>query len=164
MTDAADIRRAVERDGLRGFARRCGCPVAAVQRLVKRGAYPERGPHGEAMRAAVVEGLAESEAEPAASPEAGGGPAVPEVPERFAATLRFLAGAPVPEDFDRMAFIQSWMWQLRNAVERDGPRLMAAPNDDPDLDRFLVKVALETLARDCDYELGPVSLTPLEAP
>ncbi len=32
------------------------------------------------------------EAEPAASPEAGGGPAVPEIPERFAATLRFLAG------------------------------------------------------------------------
>ena len=157
MTDAADIRRAVERDGLRGFARRCGCPVAAVQRLVKRGAYPERGPHGEAMRAAVVEGLAESEAEPAASPEAGASPAVPEVPEvpeRFAATLRFLAGAPAPEDFDRMAFILPWMLQLRNAVERDGPRLMAAPNDDPTLDCILVNVALETLARDCGYMLG----------
>ena len=95
MTDAADIRRAVERDGLRGFARRCGCPVAAVQRLVKRGAYPERGPHGEAMRAAVVEGLAESEAEPAASPEAGASPAVPEVPERFAATARFVTSPPM---------------------------------------------------------------------
>ena len=105
-------------------------------------------------RAAVAEALAE----PAASPEAGGGPAVPEVPERFAATLRFLAGAPAPEDFDRMAFIQSWMLQLRNAVERDGPRLMAAPNDDPTLDFFLVEVALDTLARDCGYmlrELGP---------
>ena len=92
-------------------------------------------------------------AEPEAAgpgPEAGG---VPAVPERYAATLRFLAGAPVPEDFDRMAFIQSWMWQLRNAVERDGPRLMAAPNDDPTLDCFLVKVALDTLARDCGYSL-----------
>ena len=131
MTDAADIRRAVERDGLRGFARRCGCPVAAVQRLVKRGAYPERGPHGEAMRAAVVEGLAESEAEPAAKRDAGGGPAMPEVPERFAATLRFLAG----------------------------PSMQAAvPHE------LAVYVALETLARDCGYELGPIRLTPLEAP
>ena len=85
MTDAADIRRAIERAGLRGFARRSGCPPAAVQRLVKRGAYPERGPHGEAMRAAVAEVLAEPEA---ASPDAGGGrkrkrraaPAVPNVP------------------------------------------------------------------------------------
>ena len=98
MTDAADIRRAIERSGLRGFARRCGCPVAAVQRLVKRGAYPERGPHGEAMRAAVAEALAE----PAASLEAGASPAVPEIPERFAATARVLAGpsmqAAVPNE------------------------------------------------------------------
>ena len=72
MTDAADIRRAIERAGLRGFARRSGCPVAAVQRLIKRGAYPERGPHGEAMRAAVAEVLAEAGPEPCASP--GGGP------------------------------------------------------------------------------------------
>ena len=72
MTDAADIRRAIERAGLRGFARRSGCPPAAVQRLVKRGAYPERGPHGEAMRAAVAEVLAEAGPEPCASP--GGGP------------------------------------------------------------------------------------------
>lgn len=64
MTDAADIRRAIERAGLRGFARRSGCPVAAVQRLVKRGAYPERGPHGVAMRAAVAEVLAEAGPEP----------------------------------------------------------------------------------------------------
>ena len=72
MTDAADIRRAIERAGLRGFARRSGCPVAAVQRLVKRGAYPERGPHGEAMRAAVAEVLAaEAGPEPCARP---GGP------------------------------------------------------------------------------------------
>ena len=98
MTDAADIRRAIERSGLRGFARRCGCPVAAVQRLVKRGAYPERGPHGEAMRAAVAEALAE----PAASLEAGASPAVPEIPERFAATLHALTvpamAKDVPED------------------------------------------------------------------
>ena len=96
MTDAADIRRAIERSGLRGFARRCGCPVAAVQRLVKRGAYPERGPHGEAMRAAVAEALAE----PAASLEAGASPAVPEIPERFAATARLLAGPSMqaPDD------------------------------------------------------------------
>ena len=87
MTDAADIRRAIERAGVRGFARRSGCPPAAVQRLVKRGAYPGRSPHGAAMRAAVTEVLAEPE--PAASPEAGGGPAVP---GRFAATARFLAG------------------------------------------------------------------------
>ena len=87
MTDAADIRRAIERAGVRGFARRSGCPPAAVQRLVKRGAYPGRGPHGAAMRAAVAEVLAEPE--PAASPDAGGGPAVP---GRFAATARFLAG------------------------------------------------------------------------
>ena len=45
MTDAADIRRAIERTGVRGFARWSGCPPAAVQRLVERGAYPERGPH-----------------------------------------------------------------------------------------------------------------------
>ena len=111
----------------------------ARERLLADGAI-EKGRDGfqgrfryrRAERAAVAESEAAPghEAEPAASPEAGGGPAVPEVPERFAATLRFLAGAPVPEDFDRMAFIQSWMWQLRNAVERDGPRLMAAPNDD----------------------------------
>ena len=82
MTDAADIRRAVERAGLRGFARRAGCPPAAVQRLVKRGAYPERGPHGAAMRAAV---LAESGPVPAPGPELGA------VPARFAATARFLA-------------------------------------------------------------------------
>ena len=74
MTDAADIRRAIERAGLRGFARRSGCPPAAVQRLVKRGAYPERGPHGEAMRAAVAEVLADAGPEPCASPGAGGGP------------------------------------------------------------------------------------------
>ena len=90
MTDAADIRRAIERAGVRGFARRSGCPPAAVQRLVKRGAYPGRGPHGAAMRAAVAEVLAEPE--PAASPDAAGGPAVP---ERFAATARFLAGPPM---------------------------------------------------------------------
>ena len=87
MTDAADIRRAIERAGVRGFARCAGCPPAAVQRLVERGAYPERGPHRKAMQAAVAEVLAEPEA--AASPDAGGGPAVP---ERFAATARFLAG------------------------------------------------------------------------
>ena len=29
---------------------------------------------------------------------------------------------------------------------------------------LLVKVALETLARDCGYELGPPTLPPLEAP
>ena len=116
-------------------------------RLVGRVPESEPAPESES------EAAPDHEAEPAASPEAGGGPAVPEVPERFAATLRFLAGAPVPEDFDRMAFIQSWMWQLRNAVERDGPRLMAAPNDDPTLDCFLVKVALDTLARDCGYSL-----------
>ena len=87
MTDAADIRRAIERAGVRGFARRAGCAPAAVQRLVERGAYPERGPHRKAMRAAVAEVLTEPEA--AASPDAGGGPAVP---ERFAATARFLAG------------------------------------------------------------------------
>lgn len=71
MTDAADIRRAIERAGLRGFGRRSGCPVAAVQRLAKRGAYPERGPHGEAMRAAVAEVLAEAGPEHCARP---GGP------------------------------------------------------------------------------------------
>ena len=87
MTVAADIRRAIERAGVRGFARRAGCAPAAVQRLVERGAYPERGPHGEAMRAAVAEVLAEPE--PSASPDAGGGPAVP---GRFTATARFLAG------------------------------------------------------------------------
>ena len=103
-----------------------------------------------------VERAAVAESEAAPGPEAAGVRAVPEapeIPERFAATLRFLAGAPVPEDFDRMAFIQSLMSQLRNAVERDGPRLMAAPNDDPTLDCFLVKVALDTLARDCGYSL-----------
>ena len=36
--------------------------------------------------------VAESEAEPAASPEAGGGPAVP---ERFAATARFVTSPPM---------------------------------------------------------------------
>ena len=86
MTDAADIRRAVERAGVRGFARRAGCPPAAVQRLVKRGAYPERGPHGAAMRAAVAAVLAESG--PAPEP----GPELVTVPARFAATARFLAG------------------------------------------------------------------------
>ena len=91
MTDAADIRRAIERDGLRGFARRSGCAPAAVQRLLARGAYPERGPNGAAMRAAVAEVLAEPEAA-GPGPEAGG---VPAVPERYAATLRFLAGAPM---------------------------------------------------------------------
>ena len=62
---------------MRGFARRSGCPPAAVQRLVKRGAYPGRGPHGAAMRAAVAEVLAEPE--PAASPvpDAAGGPRSP---------------------------------------------------------------------------------------
>ena len=45
--------------------------MAAVQRLVKRGAYPERGPHGEAMRAAVAEVLAEAGPDPCARP---GGP------------------------------------------------------------------------------------------
>ena len=96
MTDAEDIRRAIERAGVRGFARRSGCPPAAVQRLVERGAYPERGPHGEAIRAAVAEVL--TEPEPSASPHKGGGRAVP---ERFAATARFLAGpsmqAALPE-------------------------------------------------------------------
>ena len=87
MTDAADIRRAVERAGLRGFARRAGCPPAAVQRLVKRGAYPERGPHGAAMRAAVAAVLAES----GPAPESLAPPATVTVPARFAATARFLA-------------------------------------------------------------------------
>ena len=90
MTDAADIRRAVERAGLRGFARRAGCPPAAVQRLVKRGAYPERGPHGAAMRAAVAAVLAESGPAPESlAPEPG--PEMGAVPARFAATARFLA-------------------------------------------------------------------------
>lgn len=85
MTDAEDIRRAIERTGLRGFARRAGCAPAAVQRLLARGAYPVRGPHGEAMRAAVAEVLAEAGPEPAA---------IPAVPVRYAATLRLLARAP----------------------------------------------------------------------
>ena len=46
--------------------------------------------------------VAESEAEPAASLEAGASPAVPEIPERFAATARVLAGpsmqAAVPNE------------------------------------------------------------------
>ena len=91
MTDAADIRRAVERAGLRGFARRAGCPPAAVQRLVKRGAYPERGPHGAAMRAAVAAVLAESGPAPEPGPELGA------VPARFAATARFLADPAMAE-------------------------------------------------------------------
>ena len=49
-------------------------------------------------RAAVAEALAEPE--PAASLEAGASPAVPEIPERFAATLRLLAGPSMqaPDD------------------------------------------------------------------
>ena len=85
MTDEADIRRAVERAGVRGFARRAGCPPAAVQRLAKRSAYPERGSHGAAMRAAVAAVLAESGPAPEPGPERGA------VPARFAATARFLA-------------------------------------------------------------------------
>ena len=94
MTDAADIRRAVERAGLRGFARRAGCPPAAVQRLVKRGAYPERGPHGAAMRAAVAAVLAES----GPAPESLAPPATVTVPARFAATARFLADPAMAPD------------------------------------------------------------------
>ena len=84
MTDAADIRRAAARAGVRGLARRCGCASAAVQRLLARSAYPERGPHGEAMRAAVADALADSGPEPAASPA---------VQKRYAATVRLLASA-----------------------------------------------------------------------
>ena len=67
---------------------RGGCAPGAVQRSGRRGAYPERGPHGAAMRGggAVAEVLGEPGPEPAARPE---------VPERFAATLRFLSGAPM---------------------------------------------------------------------
>lgn len=105
MSDAADIRRAVERAGLRGFARRCGCAPAAVQRLLARGAYPERGPHGEAMRSTVAAVLAESEAAgagpaPGARRQAGGGSSIP---GRYAETLRWLGvpvmAAAVPEEW-----------------------------------------------------------------
>lgn len=53
MNEADGIRGAVTRVGLREFARRVGCSPGAVQRLVKRGVYPTRGPHGPAMRALV---------------------------------------------------------------------------------------------------------------
>ena len=46
---------------------------------------PERGPHGEAVRAAVAEVLADSGPEPAARPA---------VPKRYATTLRLLADPP----------------------------------------------------------------------
>ena len=144
--------------------------TTARGRLVKDGRLEKRkagrGAWCYRLAGRVPESLApESEAAP--GPEAAASPAAPEapeIPERFAATMRFLAGAPAPEDFERMAFIQSWMLWLKNAVARDGPRLMVAPNDAPTLDRFLVKVALETLARDCGYSLGPVSLTPVRGP
>ena len=78
MRDAADIRRAVEIAGVRGFARRAGVPVPAVQRLVERGAYPERGPHGAAMRAAVADVLPApaDDARESPGPEGGAGGAL----------------------------------------------------------------------------------------
>ena len=123
MTDAADIRRAIERVGVRGFARRAGCSVPAVQRLVARGAYPERGPHGPAMRAAVGKVLGEpapapEAAAPAPDPEPAG--RLLEVPERFAQTARLLA-CP--------------------ALAKDVPEVWA------------VLYALQTLAADCGYRL-----------
>ena len=58
---------------------------------------PSRAPESES------EAAPGPEAEPAASPEAGASPAVPEIPERYAETLRFLAGpsmrAAVPNEF-----------------------------------------------------------------
>ena len=69
-----------------------------------RDGFQGRFRYRRAERAAVAESEAAPgpEAEPAASLEAGGGPAVPEVPERFAATLRLLAGpsmrAAVPNE------------------------------------------------------------------
>ena len=131
MTDAADIRRAIERVGVRGFARRAGCSVPAVQRLVARGAYPERGPHGPAMRAAVGKVLGE----PARAPEAAAPAPDPEpaarlleVPERFARTARALVGTP--------------------ALEAELPPMLA------------VAAALATLAEDCGYRIEGVSLEP----
>ena len=65
-------------------------------RLVGRVSESEPAPESES------EAAPGHEAEPAASPEAGGGPAVPEVPERFAATLHALTvpamAKDVPED------------------------------------------------------------------
>ena len=80
----------------------------ARERLLADGAI-EKGRDGfqgriRYRRAAVAESEAVPDPgpEPAASPEAGGGRTVPEVPERFAATLRFLAGpsmrAAVPHE------------------------------------------------------------------
>ena len=78
----------------------------ARERLLADGAI-EKGRDGfqgrfRYRRAAVAESVPGPGPEPAASPEAGGGRAVPEVPERFAATLRFLAGpsmqAAVPNE------------------------------------------------------------------
>ena len=73
-------------------------------------------------RAAVAEALAEPE--PAASLEAGASPAVPEIPERFAATLRLLAGPS-----------------------------MQAPDDAAGaaIGAGAVQDALATLAKDCGY-------------
>ena len=100
-----------------------------------RDGFQGRFRYRRAERAAVAESEAAPghEAEPAASPEAGGGPAVPEIPERFAATLRWLAG----------------------------PSMQAA-----ELSGMAVSVALETLAKDCGYSIGPapLNLTLLEAP
>ena len=69
-----------------------------------RDGFQGRFRYRRAERAAVAESEAAPgpEAEPAASPEAGGGPAVPEVPKRYAATLHALTvpamAKDVPED------------------------------------------------------------------
>ena len=131
MTDAADIRGAIERVGVRGFARRAGCSVPAVQRLVERGAYPERGPHGPAMRAAVGKVLGEPAPAPeAAAPEPDPEPAARllEVPERFARTARALVSTP--------------------ALSAELPHMLA------------VASILTILAADCGYELKGANLEP----
>ena len=139
MTDAADIRRAIERVGLRELARRAGCPVPAVQRLVARGAYPERGPHGAALRLAVAKVLDEPAPE-AAGYEPGPGPTSEPTPEP--------APGPVPERFARTAQFLA----TNRALEAKLPH------------RLAVVTALAALAGDLGYRLvGMVSLEP-EAP
>ena len=91
-TEAEAIEAAREAAGVSARAL-----TTARGRLVRDGRVEKRKAGRGAWSYRLVGRSPESEAagpgpEPAASPDAGGGPAVPEVPERFAATLRLLAG------------------------------------------------------------------------